>query len=33
MSEEEDSGHEAQMPRRHDHKGGKINRFEPLNTN
>ena len=23
---------ESQIPRRHDHKGGKINRFEPLNT-
>ena len=32
MSEGEDSGVEAQMPRRHDHKGGKINIFEPLNT-
>ena len=34
MSEEEDSGMvgEAQMPRRHDHKGGKINRFEPIIT-
>ena len=34
MSEEEDSGtvDEAQIPRRHDHKGGKINRFEPINT-
>ena len=32
MSEGEDSGVEAQMPRRHDHKGGTINRFETLNT-
>ena len=32
MSEGEDSGVEAQMPRRHDHKGGKINRFETINT-
>ena len=34
MSEEGDngSGSEAQMPKRHDDKGGKINRFEPLNT-
>ena len=34
MPEEGDSGSgvEAQMPRRHDHKGGKINRFEPITT-
>ena len=34
MSEREDndSGGEPQMPRRQGHKGGKINRFEPLNT-
>ena len=32
MFESEDSGGEAQMPRRHDHKGGKINIFEPLNS-
>ena len=34
MSEGEDigSGGETQIPRRHDQKGGKINRFEPLNT-
>ena len=27
-----DSGGEPQMPRRHEHKGGKINRFERPNT-
>ena len=34
MSEEGDSGSggEAQIPRRHEHKGGKINIFEPINT-
>ena len=34
MSEEEDSGivGEAQMPRRNDHKGGKINGFESITT-
>ena len=34
MSEEGDSGSgvKAQIPRRHDHKEGKINIFEPLNT-
>ena len=34
MLEEGDngSGGEAQIPRRHDHKGGNINRFEPLST-
>ena len=34
MLEEEysDMVGEAQMPRRHDHKVGKINSFEPLNT-
>ena len=32
MSEGEDSGSEAQMPRRHDHEGGKINIFEPITT-
>ena len=33
-AEGEDSGNggEAQMQRRHEHKGGNINRFEPLNT-
>ena len=31
MYEGEGSGMEAQIPRRHDHKGGKINIFEPLN--
>ena len=34
MSREGDSGSEGegQMPRRHQHKGGKINRFETLKT-
>lgn len=32
MLEGEDNGVETQMPMRHDHKGGKINRFEPINT-
>ena len=34
MSEEEDSGivGKVQMPWRNDHKGGKINRFEPITT-
>ena len=34
MSREGDSGGdvEAQMPRRHEHKGGKINIFETPNT-
>ena len=34
MSEEEDSGivGEAQRLRRNDHKGGKINIFEPITT-
>lgn len=31
MSAGEDSGVEAEMPRRHDHKGGKRNMFEPIN--
>ena len=32
MLEGEDSGSEAQILKRHDHKGGNINGFEPLNT-
>ena len=33
MSEEEDRGvGEAQIPRINDHKGGKINRVEPITT-
>ena len=34
MSREGDSGsgEEGQVPRRHQHRGGRINRFEPLNT-
>ena len=32
MSKDNGSGGEAQMQMRHDHKGGKINIFEPLNT-
>ena len=34
MSREGESGSEGegQVPRRHPHKGGKNNRFEPLNT-
>ena len=32
MSEVEYSGMEEKMPKRHDHKGGRINIFEPLNT-
>ena len=34
MSREGDSGsgEEGQVPRRHQHRGGRINRFEPINT-
>ena len=32
MSKSEDNGGEAQIPRRNDHKGGKIKKFEPITT-
>ena len=32
MSDDSGSGGEAQIPRRHEHKGGNINIFEPPNT-
>ena len=32
MSEDSVSGGEAQIPGRHEHKGGKVNIFEPPNT-
>ena len=33
MSEEEDRGvSEEKTPKRSDHKGGKINRYEPITT-
>ena len=32
MSEDSGIGGEAQIPRRHEYKGGKINRFEAPNT-